>query len=58
MSPKDAGANLEAGVSSEGDGTLPRVNFIPDFFVPIPRRGGQQALPLPGMRGTGQLEPD
>ena len=55
---------------SDGAGTLPERNRfsddedfllllsdIPDFFVPIPRRGAV-CPPRPGRRATGQLEPD
>ena len=44
MFPREAGADLEAGVSSEDEGTLPRVSFIPDFFAP-PTPGGEGNRP-------------
>ena len=55
--PREAGLGLEEGSMREEEGTPPHVPFIPDLFVPIPG-GGLEVLPLPGRRGTGQLEPD
>ena len=58
FSPKEAGTDHEAGAFSEDEGIPPRVGFIPDLFVLIPRGGWRQVLPRPGVRGAGQLEPD
>ena len=56
--PWEAGASPMAAVFSEDEDTSPRVSRIPDLFVPIPRGGGRQVPPRPGVRGAGQLEPD
>ena len=56
--PRGAGFGPEAGAISDGEGTPPRVRFIPDSSVPFPGEGGRQVLPRPGRKGTGQLEPD
>ena len=55
---REAGTSPVAGAFSEDEGIPPRVSFIPDLFVPIPRGGGRQVPPRPGERGAGQLEPD
>ena len=40
-----------AGAFSEDEDIPPRVSFIPDFFVPIPRGGGRQ-VPSDLVRGV------
>ena len=45
FSPREAGTDPEAGAFSEDEGIPPRVSFIPDFFVPIPRGEGDMSSP-------------
>ena len=44
--PREAGFGLEVGAMSDGEGTPPRVRFIPDLFVPFPG-GGWATGPSP-----------
>ena len=57
--PPGGGAGALPGVDefSEDDDFPPSLSAIPDFFVPIPRRGGPQAPPRPveGLRGSWSL---